>query len=89
MLNLKNVKIAVKLTLIKNEKFFGSGLSHLLHLIEKNGSIKKACEEMDMAYSKAWKILKRVEKELNVKILDGGCQNLLTRGKSYFYYTIR
>lgn len=88
MLNLKNVKIGVKLTLIKNEKFFGSGLSHLLHLIEKNGSIKKACEEMDMAYSKAWKILKRVEKELNVKILDtttggakGGLSKLTDEGK--------
>lgn len=43
---------------------------------------------MDMAYSKAWKILKRVEKELNVKILDtttggakGGLSKLTYEGK--------
>ena len=70
MRKLSDIKIRTRISFEINEKFFGVGVSKLLHLIEKDGSIRKACEEMNMSYSKALKIIKRVEKEMDIKLLD-------------------
>ncbi|WP_101696266.1 winged helix-turn-helix domain-containing protein [Clostridium minihomine] len=60
----------LRLTLKKKEKFFGPGVAALLHLIDQKGSIQMACEEMDMSYSKAWKILKHAANELGYPLLN-------------------
>ena len=65
-----DIKIRTRISFEITEKFFGVGVSKLLHLIEKDGSIRKASEEMNMSYTKALKILKRVEKEMDIKLLD-------------------
>ena len=49
--------------------FFGIGIVWLLEEIEKTGSIKRAAENMNMSYSKAHKILSRVEKKTGKKLL--------------------
>lgn len=67
---MNSIQPVYRVTLKKNEKFFGPGISQLLHHIEELGTIQKACEEMGMSYSKAWKIIKRVEKEMGFKVLD-------------------
>jgi len=72
------VKPMIRLTLKKEEKFFGPGVATLLHLIDEKGSIQSACATMEMSYSKAWKILKRAEKELGFHLLDS--QNGGTKG---------
>ena len=64
------IRPMLRLTLKKEEKFFGPGVATLLHLIDENGSIQSACAVMEMSYSKAWKILKRAEKELGFALLD-------------------
>ena len=80
-----DIKIRTRISFEINEKFFGVGVSKLLHLIEKDGSIRKASEEMNMSYTKALKILKRVEKEMDIKLLDtvvggvGGGLSTLTK----------
>jgi molybdate transport system regulatory protein len=80
----------LRLTLKKEEKFFGPGVATLLHLIEKEGSIQSACATMEMSYSKAWKILKRAEKELGFPLLisrNGGAkggQSMLTEAAEDF-----
>lgn len=65
-----DIKIRIRISFEITEKFFGVGVSKLLHLVEKDGSIKKASEEMNMSYTKALKIIKRVEKEMDIKLLD-------------------
>ncbi|MDP4109059.1 MAG: LysR family transcriptional regulator [Bacillota bacterium] len=57
-------ELGLKLTvrIYKGEKAFGPGMLTLLTLIEKTGSLHKACESMDMAYSKAWKMIKETER---------------------------
>lgn len=60
----------LRLTLKKEEKFFGPGVAALLHLIHRKGSIQAACEEMGMSYSKAWKILKHAGSELGFPLLN-------------------
>lgn len=36
------------------EKFFGPGRLHLLALIQSEGSLSKAAQQMSMSYKKAW-----------------------------------
>lgn len=61
---------AFKLSLAADEKFFGPGISQLLQLIAQHGSIRIATREMNMAYSKAWKMLKTAEKSLGFPLLE-------------------
>ena len=54
----------------QEEKFFGPGVARLLAGIGETGSIRAAAAAMDMAYSKAWRILKTAEKHMGFKLLD-------------------
>lgn len=40
---------------------FGRGIARLCEGVERTGSLNKACKEMGMAYSKAWKIMHNTE----------------------------
>ncbi len=48
---------------------FGSGVRELLLRTERTGSLHRAAAEMDMAYSKAWTIVRRAEQHLGVSLL--------------------
>lgn len=61
----------VKLTLYNEDYSFGNGLYRLLLLIDEYKSVNRACKEMKMAYSKAYKMIIRSEKDLNCKLLVG------------------
>jgi molybdate transport repressor ModE-like protein len=71
-------------------KFFGEGPLRLLRCVEKTGSLRAAAMEMEMAYSKASKILKQAETSLgfslttrNVGGKDGGGSVLTDEGKHW------
>ena len=64
-------KFNVKITLYNKDYSFGNGLYRLLLLIDEYKSINRACKEMRMAYSKAYKMILRSEKDLNCKLLVG------------------
>jgi molybdate transport system regulatory protein len=49
---------------------FGRGIVTLLEGVEKYGSINQATRSMGMAYSKAWKIIKKTEEEFGVRLVD-------------------
>jgi molybdate transport system regulatory protein len=49
---------------------FGRGIVTLLEGIEKYGSINQATKAMDMAYSKAWKIINKTEEEFGVELIS-------------------
>ena len=53
----------MSLRLYFEEKAFGPGMVMLLREVERTGSLQKAAKAMNMAYSKAWKMLKGAEKE--------------------------
>lgn len=52
----------ISLKLYFENKAFGPGMSALLRGIEATGSLQGAAQAMNMAYSKAWKMLKESEK---------------------------
>lgn len=66
----KKIKPSIRVTFKGDDKFFGKGVAELLLYIDKYGTIQKACKEMGMSYSKAWKIISRLEDEVGVKMLE-------------------
>lgn len=81
-----------KITFIDDNgiKFFGEGPCRLLGFVEKTGSLRAAAMEMEMAYSKASKILKQAESSLGFALTtrstggkDGGGSTLTPEGKQW------
>ena len=73
---------------------FGKGIVMLLERVEKFGSINKATQDMGMAYSKAWRILKATEAEFGVTLVtrDGARGSQVTEEAQRLirlYYTLR
>lgn len=53
----------------KGEKFFGEGPARLLRGISATGSLRAAAMSMDMAYSKAMKLMKQAEEALGYPLI--------------------
>ena len=53
-----------------NEKSFGPGIARLLHRVEELHSLRAAALSMDMAYSKAWSIIRQAESSLGFSLLN-------------------
>lgn len=73
-----------KLVLVENgDGFFGPGVRDLLLNIDSEKSVKAASEKMQISYSKAWKIIRNVEKAMGEEAVirvhggsDGGSATL-------------
>ena len=86
------MKAVTRITLTDDNgiKFFGEGPCRLLRCVEKTGSLRAAAMEMEMAYSKASKILKQAEANLGFPLTtrvaggkDGGGSILTDEGKHW------
>ena len=85
------MKPITKITLTDDTgiKFFGEGPCRLLRGVEKTGSLRAAAMEMEMAYTKASKLLKQAESTLGFPLTtrsaggkDGGGSVLTPEGKT-------
>lgn len=72
------------------QKFFGEGPCRLLRAVEKTGSLRAAAASMDMAYTKALKLMKNAEAALGFPLTmraaggkDGGGSILTPEGKEW------
>ena len=72
------------------EKFFGEGPARLLRGIEESGSMRSAALSMDMAYTKALKLIRNAENALGFALIlrstggkDGGGSALTAEGKEW------
>ena len=86
------MKAVTKITFLNdsNEKFFGEGPARLLHGIEETGSLRAAAASMDMAYTKALKLIRNAENALGFALIrrstggkDGGGSCLTPEGKEW------
>ena len=86
------MQLVTKITLTDDNgtKFFGEGPCRLLRCVEKTGSLRSAAMEMEMAYSKASKLLKQAEANLGFSLTtrsaggkDGGGSVLTPEGKRW------
>lgn len=79
-----------KIVLVENgDGFFGPGVRDLLLNIESEKSVRRASEKMQISYSKAWKIIRNVEKAMGESAVirihggsDGGSASLSEAGKA-------
>lgn len=55
--------------LFTDAKCFGPGVARLLHAVQRLHSLRAAALSMDMAYSKAWTVIKNSEKALGFPLL--------------------
>ena len=74
----------------EGEKFFGEGPLQLLRAVEETGSLRAAAMSMNMAYTKALKVLKNAECALGFPLTtrvtggrDGGGSRLTPEGKAW------
>ena len=72
------------------QKFFGEGPCRLLRAVEKTASLRAAAASMDMAYTKALKLMKNAEAALGFPLTmraaggkDGGGSILTPEGKEW------
>lgn len=83
-----NVKPNVKISLSSDVGFLGPGVCRLLQIIDQTGSIQQACEEMNISYSKARKMINKLEAECDFPVVErkaggihGGSTTLSDQGK--------
>ena len=69
-------------------RVFGPGAHELLRRVDETGSLNRAAKDMQMAYSKAWRMIGEIEQGLGVTLLErrtggavGGGSRLTTEGR--------
>ena len=79
---------SVRFRLAKNDTFFGPGVAEFLILVDQSNSMQTACKEMEMSYSKGWKIIKKAEQYLGYSLIEsksggasGGSSHLTPEAK--------
>ena len=86
------MKAVTKIIFLNSEgdKFFGEGPARLLHGVEETGSLRAAALSMNMAYTKALKLIKNAESSLGFTLInrtaggrDGGGSHLTEQGKEW------
>lgn len=86
---MKELRYNLSCRLFTDAKCFGPGVAQLLHRVERLHSLRAAAMEMEMAYSKAWTVIKNSENALGFKLLasttggkHGGGAQLTEQGEA-------
>jgi len=64
------MKLVYKLWLDRNGKAFGDGPYELLKRVRETNSLHQAALQMSMSYSKAWRLIRTLEKRLGYALLE-------------------
>ena len=65
-----HLKLTIRLFTDDHDRCFGPGIATLLHRVEEHRSLRAAAASMDMAYSKAWRIIRTAEEVFGCKLLS-------------------
>lgn len=86
----KALDVQTKIFLSGEHAFFGPGMYELLSYIEETGSLRAAVEQMEMSYTKGWKMIRKAEQEAGFSFLKrsnggkhGGCSVVTEEGKRF------
>lgn len=82
------MRIGYKVWLDNNGKAFGDGPYELLRRVESKTSLHQAATQMNMSYSKAWRLIRTLEERLGFALLErkvggqsGGGSRVTPRGR--------
>ena len=62
--------LTIRLYTDDNRRCFGPGIATLLERVREHRSLRAAASSMEMAYSKAWRIIRTAEEVFGCKMLD-------------------
>ena len=65
-----HLKLTIRLFTDDHQRCFGPGIATLLRRVQEHKSLRAAAASMEMAYSKAWRIIRNAEKEFGCKLLS-------------------
>ena len=67
---MRTIEARTKIWLTEDGKsLIGEGKAALLHAINEEGSLNKACKKLDISYKHAWQMLRSIEKSAGRKIV--------------------
>lgn len=82
------VRPVVNVALAREKPFFDSQVAMLLELVDETQSVRTACARMQMSYSSGWNLIRRLESQLNMSLIErsqggagGGKSSLTPEGK--------
>lgn len=64
-----HLKLTIRLYTDDNQRCFGPGIATLLERVREHRSLRAAAASMEMAYSKAWRIIRTAEEVFGCKML--------------------
>ena len=65
-----HLKLTVRLYTEDDQRCFGPGIATLLERVQEYKSLRAAAASMEMAYSKAWRIIRTAEEVFGCKMLS-------------------
>ena len=65
-----HLKLTSRLFTDDNQRCFGPGIATLLERVREHRSLRAAAVSMEMAYSKAWRIIRTAEDVFGCKLLE-------------------
>jgi molybdate transport system regulatory protein len=74
----------MKIKVYKKDMDFGPGVARIMQLVKETGTLSEAYRIMGISSSKAWKIIKKAERDLGIKLIvtviggSGGGKSALT-----------
>lgn len=82
------VRPVVNVALAREKPFFDSQVAMLLELVDETQSVRTACARMQMSYSSGWNLIRRLESQLSMTLIErsqggagGGKSSLTPEGK--------
>ena len=87
--NSRLIRPEISLSVVKEKVFLDDRICMMLSLIEETGSVRAACQRMQISYSTGWNILRTMETQLQTAIVSrtqggsgGGRSSLTGDGKA-------
>lgn len=89
--SLQKMRVDSKFSIAKEDAFFGADMCQLMTLIQKTESVRLACDQMGISYSKGWKMIDTMETQLGYKAIERkqggkkGGKSILTKEGTIFF----
>ena len=80
--NAQLVRPVVDVSLVREKPFFDARLAMLFRQVEETGSVRSACQRVQMSYSSCWNVIRTLESQLNRPLIErsqGGAGNRRSR----------
>ena len=68
--NMQLIRPVVEVSLVKEKPFFDSRLALIFRQIEETGSVRSACQRVQISYSSCWNVIRNLESQLQRPLIE-------------------